>query len=140
MISLSFRYRSLFLLMVIGCCPPAPTTSSLSKWAIATSTYEIASTYPINKIHTFGSACGMRIHPVTGSRTMHHGQDLPCRHGTPIRSGASVEVTRSEHSSTEGHMVEIVHYATETVHTRYLQLYRRHVRVEETVLKGQRID
>ena len=81
----------------------------------------------------------MRTHPVTGKHTMHHGQDFPCQKGTPILSVASGEVTRSEHSSTGGHMIEIVHYTTEVVHTRYLHLHRRHVRVGETVSRGQRI-
>ena len=139
MIPSFFRHRSIFLLTVLGCRPPEPTTSSLSSWEIATSRHGIASTYPIHKTHTVGSGYGMRTHPVTGKRTMHHGQDFPCRKGVPIRSVASGEVTRSENSSTGGQMIEIVHYATETVHTRYLHLHRRHVRVGETVSRGQRI-
>ena len=138
MISPTFRSRCLFLLM-IGCHSPAPNQSSLSNWKVATSQFGIASTYPTHKNHTVGSGYGMRTHPVTGKHTMHQGQDFPCRKGTPIRSVASGEVTRSEHSSTGGHMIEIVHYATEVVHTRYLHLHRRHVRVGETVSRGQRI-
>ena len=138
MISPPFRSRCLFLLM-IGCHSPAPNQSSLSNWKVSTNQFGIASTYPIHKNHTVGSGYGMRTHPVTGKHTMHQGQDFPCRKGTPIRSVASGEVTRSEHSSTGGHMIEIVHYATEMVHTRYLHLHRRHVRVGETVSRGQRI-
>jgi len=70
---------------------------------------------------------------------MHNGHDIPCRKGTPIRAVAAGEVTRSEHSAAGGNMIEVEHYGKNTVHTRYLHLHRRHVRVGQTVSKGQRI-
>ena len=125
--------------MVTACHLPPPGESSLSNWDIATENFGISSTYPIHKNHRVGSAYGIRLHPVTGKSTMHHGHDIPCKKGTPIRTVASGEVTRSEHSVTGGNLIEVTHYGKNPVHTRYLHLHRRHVRKGETVTKGQRI-
>lgn len=130
---------SIYCLLLLGCRIPPPSTSSLANWEIATSTLGLSSTYPIHRNHPVGSPYGMRRHPVTGQRKMHNGHDIPCRKGTPIRAVASGEVTRSEHSAAGGNMIEIVHYGKQTIHTRYLHLNRRHVRVGQTVSKGQRI-
>ena len=137
----SFLYHSLFVLAFLfsGCGRPSPNESSLSNWYIATESFGISSAYPIHPSHSVGSPYGMRRHPVTGKNTMHNGQDIPCRKGTPIRSVASGEVTRSELSVNGGNMIEIQHFGKHTLHTRYLHLHRRHVRVGETISKGQRI-
>lgn len=139
MITTSFLIRVWFLLIGVACHLPPPSQSSLSNWDVATKTFGISTTYPLHRRHSVGSPYGMRTHPVTGKRTMHNGHDIPCRTGTPIRTVASGEVTRSEHSATGGNLIEITHYGKNTIHTRYLHLRRRHVRVGETVSKGQRI-
>ena len=90
------------------------------------STSNTASPLPIRytKNHTVGS--GVRYaHTSCDWKTYHASWTrFPLSKREPIRSVASGEVTRTEHSSTGGHMIEIVHYATETVHTRYLHLHR----------------
>ena len=110
MITRHFSIRICILFMVNACHPPPPGESSLSNWDIATENFGISSTYPIHKNHRVGSAYGIRLHPVTGKSTMHHGHDIPCKKGTPIRTVASGEVTRSEHSVTGGNLIEVTHY------------------------------
>jgi murein DD-endopeptidase len=79
----------------------------------------------------------MRKHPVTGQHKLHAGQDFPCKKGTRIRSVAAGEVTMSEHSSTAGNIIEIEHFGSKTIHTRYLHLNKRHLGVGKTVARGQ---
>lgn len=75
---------------------------------------------------------------MTGKKAMHQGHDIPCRKGAWIRAAAAGEITISERSSTAGNYIEIKHRDhPQTVHTRYLHLKRRHVRVGSSVAKGE---
>ena len=123
--------------ILLGCRIPAPSDSALSNWTVATTELGIPSTYPIHKNHSVGSPYGMRKHPVTGLHKLHGGQDIPCKKGTRIRSVAAGEVTMSEHSSTAGNIIEIEHFGSKTIHTRYLHLNKRHLGVGKTVARGQ---
>ena len=121
-----------------SCRVPPPSSSSLSNWEIATEQFGLRSDYPLHSSHTVGSGYGSRVHPVTGKLAFHHGQDFPCRKGAWVRAVASGGVTISERSKTAGHYMELFHpQATEQVRTRYLHLNRRHVRIGDTVVRGQ---
>ncbi len=139
-LSHSKYYLMLLCLVFIGCRIPPPSSSSLSNWEIATDQFGVRSGYPLHHRHPVGSGYGKRIHPVTGKSSFHHGQDFPCKKGTWIRAVASGEVVISEKSNTAGNYIELIHpQGKGTVHTRYMHLNRRHVRVGETVARGQLI-
>ena len=94
--------------------------------------------YPIAPRHDAGSPYGYRIHPISGKRKLHQGQDIPCRPGTPIRAAAAGRVIISKKSASAGKYIEIEHMSkTHTVTTRYLHLRIRHLRVDEEVIAGQ---
>jgi murein DD-endopeptidase MepM/ murein hydrolase activator NlpD len=94
--------------------------------------------YPIKPKLSAGSPYGYRIHPISGKRKLHQGQDIPCRPGTLIRAAAAGRVIVSKKSSTAGKYIEIEHNSkSHRVTTRYMHMRVRHLRVGEEVIPGQ---
>ena len=121
-----------------GCRPSPPNQSSLGHWQVNLDNHGVSTVLPIHRRYSVGSEFGYRVHPVTGKHTMHNGHDVPCRSGAWIRSVASGEVTISERSHTAGNYIEVVHRThPKRISTRYLHLKRRHVRVGESIAKGE---
>lgn len=78
------------------------------------------------------SAFGMRVHPVTGVRTLHDGVDIGAPCGTPVPALAAGEVSRAGPSGGYGLQVRVEH--SDGVATSYSHLGSVSVR------PGQRID
>ena len=96
--------------------------------------------YPMNRHHKAGSPYGWRQHPIKKKRSLHKGQDIPCKRGTPIRAVAGGTVIVSKRSQSAGKYIEIEHPSkTHTVTTRYMHMRVRHIREGDTVAMGQRI-
>jgi murein DD-endopeptidase MepM/ murein hydrolase activator NlpD len=94
--------------------------------------------YPIAPRHNAGSPYGYRVSPISGKKSLHKGQDIPCRKGTPIRAAAAGRIIKSKKSSTAGKFIEIEHNSkTHRVTTRYLHLRVRHLRADDEVIAGQ---
>ena len=92
--------------------------------------------YPLDRIH-ITSAYGMRRHPVTGVRTMHHGVDYRARVGTPVYAVAEGRVVKSAQDNLNGNYVAIRHLDGTTSY--YLHLSRRNVAVGANVRARQQI-
>ena len=80
------------------------------------------------------SAFGMRVHPITGVRSLHDGTDfgVPC--GTPVRAAASGTVVASRSAGAYGQQVRIDHGAG--LQTSYSHLSHRGVAPGERVSTG----
>ncbi|MBF0722958.1 M23 family metallopeptidase [Sanguibacter inulinus] len=88
-------------------------------------------------IGTISSRYGMRTHPITGVRTMHHGTDISAPAGTPVWSVAAGTVTFSQLTGSGGNEIWIQHAGG--ILTKYLHLTVRQASVGQTVVQGQQI-
>ena len=55
------------------------------------------------------SGYGLRVHPVSGQTSMHHGIDIPAPKGTPVRAVRDGVVEWSYFSDTAGNLIKIKH-------------------------------
>jgi len=80
---------------------------------------------------------GMRRHPILGIRKFHHGIDINCDYGTPVRSPGDGKVAFVERRSGFGLIVEIDHgFGYSTV---YAHLSAALVKEGENISRGQMI-
>lgn len=86
---------------------------------------------------TVTSGYGIRVHPVTGQRRMHHGIDVGNSSGTPIYAAKEGTVTIAAWQRGYGNVVYISH--PDGWQTRYAHLSAFTVRVGQTVTKGQEV-
>lgn len=86
---------------------------------------------------TISSPYGMRTHPVTKVRTMHHGTDVSAPAGTPVYAVASGTVTFSQLTGSGGNEIWIQHDGG--ILTKYLHMTVRLAGVGQTVAQGQQI-
>lgn len=63
---------------------------------------------------------GMRLHPILGTWSQHHGVDLEAAFGTPVRSTADGTISQAERAGNYGLLVKISHGAH--METRYAHL------------------
>ena len=82
-----------------------------------------------------GSKYGMRIHPITGKKKLHAGQDYPEPQGTAIVVIKPGKVLRSEFGKANGNFVEILHNDGSV--TMYLHLSKRMVSAGDIVNSGK---
>jgi len=92
--------------------------------------------YPLDIIHVV-SPFGMRIHPITGKRTLHNGVDLRGRIGTPVYAAARGIVSDSKKTKYGGNELIITH--SDGTKSYYLHLSRRLVRKRQRVVARQLI-
>lgn len=78
--------------------------------------------YPLSRLHV-RSGYGMRMHPVTGRRTMHRGIDLRASRGRPVHAVAAGKVVVSAYNKYAGNKVAIRHSDGSTSY--YLHLNKR---------------
>jgi len=97
--------------------------------------------YPIDSEHEAGSPYGYRMHPIKKKRTLHKGQDIPCKRFEPIYAVAKGEVVVSMRSKSAGKFIQIQHESSEEkdVRTSYMHMSIRRVRKGRTVRKGKMI-
>jgi murein DD-endopeptidase MepM/ murein hydrolase activator NlpD len=81
--------------------------------------------YPLTRLH-IRSGYGMRHHPVTGHRAMHHGVDYRASVGTPVHAVAQGKVVTSTFNEFAGNKVAIRHSDGST--SFYLHLDRKYVK------------
>lgn len=91
---------------------------------------------PLKSIHV-NSKYGVRIHPITGKRTTHHGIDLRAPMNTPVYAPYSGVVTYSSWMNGYGKTIIIDHGKGYT--TRYAHLNRWNVKKGQRIKKGQYI-
>ena len=86
----------------------------------------------IKDLRRFGSAFGMRIHPILNIPKMHEGIDLTCPTGTKVFASADGIVTESGYASGGyGNKIEIDHgYGYKTIYGHFSRLL---------VIKGQKV-
>jgi murein DD-endopeptidase MepM/ murein hydrolase activator NlpD len=89
---------------------------------------------PINYTR-FTSPYGMRIHPITGKETFHHGVDLAAPEGTPIYASRGGQVTTATYGSSGGYYVIINHMDGYT--SNYLHMTHYIVAPGDYVAAGQ---
>jgi len=82
--------------------------------------------YPLDRIH-ITSSYGYRRHPVTGSRSMHHGVDYRANTGTLVYAVAEGKVVKSTYDDMSGHYIAIRH--KDNTASYYLHLSKRSVGV-----------
>jgi|GEM_PF-1094623 len=84
------------------------------------------------------SGFGMRIHPITEEKKLHHGADFAAPKGTPVIATADGKVIEVKFEKNGyGHFILIEH--GDQYKTRYAQLSETEVKVGHTVSKGQQI-
>lgn len=81
------------------------------------------------------SPYGMRVHPITGIRTMHHGVDIAAPSTTYIYAVADGEVIMARPNGKAGNEIRIKH--TNGMETRYLHMSTRSVNKGDKVFAGQ---
>lgn len=97
---------------------------------------QIPSIFPlVTKSFWFSSRFGWRMHPISGARTFHTGQDIATLPGTPILAAADGIVKTSGWSGPYGNMVYLLHESGFS--TRYAHMMRTAVYLGESVKKGQ---
>ena len=121
---------------------PAATDTSCLGAAVSTASVTADGwTVPIVDVTRYTSAFGMRVHPITGARTLHAGMDLAAPDGHPIYAVADGVVTIAGRSSggNTGYMVAIDHGGG--VQSRYVHSWASgiRVRVGERVGAGDHI-
>lgn len=82
-----------------------------------------------------GSPYGMRVHPITGKKKLHGGQDYPEPKGTAIIVIKPGKVLRSEYGNANGNFVEILH--DDGTLTMYLHLEKRLVNKGDMITAGK---
>lgn len=92
--------------------------------------------YPLPRLH-IRSNFGMRVHPVTGKKTLHAGVDLRGRVGEPVRAVAAGVVVESNYNEFGGNRVGIKHRDGSTSY--YMHLNSRSVNVGSHVISNQMI-
>ena len=90
--------------------------------------------YPVSSLHV-RSGYGVRIHPVTGQRSMHRGVDLRGRRGAPVHAVADGVVVESDFNEFAGNKIAIKH--RDGSKSYYLHLDRRSVRKGDRVISYQ---
>lgn len=65
--------------------------------------------WPVDPEIKLGSPFGWRIHPVTGKRAFHSGQDIGVAKGHPIQAAASGTITRAHADPISGQAIIIAH-------------------------------
>lgn len=88
------------------------------------------------------SGYGVRVHPITGERTVHTGVDFAADPGTPILAAADGRVVLAAPATGYGHWILIEHTVDgERVATGYAHMYASgiHVTAGENVTAGQHI-
>lgn len=95
---------------------------------------------PIEKmeLERINSPFGMRVHPITGKKTMHNGIDYPCVSGTPVlavAAGKVVVAKMQQGGKGLGNYVTILH--TDGTYSLYAHLKARHVYQGNIVKAGQ---
>ncbi|WP_454778729.1 M23 family metallopeptidase [Georgenia muralis] len=109
---------------------PAATDTSCLDAAVSTASVTVDGwTVPIVDAARYTSAFGMRVHPITGVRTLHAGMDLAAPDGHPIYAVADGVVTIAGRSSggNTGYMVAIDHGGG--VQSRYVHSWASGIRV-----------
>lgn len=96
----------------------------------------IPSGYPVTHFR-WSDGFGWRIHPITGKREFHKGQDLAAPRGTPIYAPADGVVAYAGYVKGYGHFLEIDHGFGFT--TRYGHLSKTLVKIGQVVTKGMKI-
>jgi len=88
------------------------------------------------------SGFGIRVHPITGERTLHTGLDLAANAGTPILAAADGKVAFAGPASGYGNLILIEHKINgSAVASGYAHMYAEgsHVHTGDRVTAGQRI-
>ncbi|WP_299309800.1 M23 family metallopeptidase [uncultured Croceicoccus sp.] len=85
----------------------------------------------------FSSSFGMRVHPVTGRRTGHHGLDMAAPTGTPIYATADGQIADARWNGGYGNYIRIEHGGE--METRYGHMSRMAVSAGQAVKKGDLI-
>lgn len=85
----------------------------------------------------FSSGFGTRVHPISGVRKMHTGQDIAAASGTPIKAAGSGKVITATYLNGYGNTVVIDHGGG--VSTLYGHCSRLFVSVGQSVTQGQKI-
>lgn len=111
-------------------CPPSATTAHVSTtgWI-----------WPVEGRITSGF--GMRVHPVTGARTLHAGIDIANRCGTPVHAAAAGTVTWAggPYQGRTGNQIVINHGGGVITRYGHLLTGSLRVRVGDAVAQGQPI-
>lgn len=93
---------------------------------------------PLNERQFFSSGFGYRRDPFDRSKKhFHKGDDFSARTGTPIVATANGVVRKSKYFGSFGNYIEIDH--GNGYKTAYAHLSRRHVKVGDRVIRGQKI-
>lgn len=97
----------------------------------------IPAIWPIDrtKLRNVSSLYGYRTHPHYGSWRMHEGIDLSAPIGTPVYATGNGIVTQSQWRNGYGQLIEINHGFG--YKSRYGHLSKRHVKVGDSVTRGQ---
>jgi murein DD-endopeptidase MepM/ murein hydrolase activator NlpD len=101
---------------------------------IATSVFRLA--YPIQN-PVFGSAFGMRTHPIIRKVRMHHGVDFRAIKGTPILAPASGVIVEMTSGRGFGKHIRMRHNSTYTTLYAHLDNFAKDKRVGVKVTKGE---
>ncbi len=107
----------------------------LSNLSYAIRTLPLAN--PVKSNYRLSSGFGYRIHPITGRRKLHSGQDMAGPVGTPIYAPGDGKVIHASRVSGYGNMIKIQH--ANGIETLYGHLSRIQVNVGDHVSLGQQI-
>jgi uncharacterized membrane protein YgcG len=83
------------------------------------------------------SPFGIRIHPITGQRRMHYGQDLGTPSGSPVSASDCGRVTYAQYAGGLGNFICVAHPDRNETCTAHLSTI--FVRVGQSVTRGQKI-
>ena len=93
--------------------------------------------WPCPSGHTVTSPYGMRVHPITGEKTLHSGVDILADEGNSVIAAADGQVAAVGYDEVNGKYILIDHGGKAA--TLYAQLKQYDVQMGDTVIAGQTI-